>query len=84
MSRKVKVMVLKMEVVKTVALNLDVEEMMGCSTVAMVKKRVLEKVADARVFAPNELPKLKFEMRDFLRVWREEMKKMEGEKKKVG
>ena len=44
MSRKVKVMVLKMEVVKTVALNLDVEEMMGCSTVAMVKKRVLRRL----------------------------------------
>ncbi len=88
MSKKVKVMVVKMEVVdgkkmgKSVALNLDPEEMARYATVAMVKKRVLEMVADTRVFDPEMLRDLKFEMKEFLKEWRSEVKKREEERQK--
>ena len=88
MSKKVKVMVVKMVVVdgkkmgKSVTLNLDPEEMLGYSTVAMVKKRVLELVADARVFAPDELKDLKFDMKEFLKEWRGELRKKEEVRQK--
>ncbi len=88
MSKKVKMMVMKMYVVdgkkmgKSVALNLDPEEMAQYSTVAMVKRRVLEIVADTRVFYPNELRELKFEMREFMKEWRMEVRKKEEERKK--
>lgn len=54
MSKKVKVTVMKMEIVdgikrgKSVTLNLDPEKMVGYTSVGMVKKKVLELVADAR------------------------------------
>lgn len=88
MSKKVKVMVVKMEVVdgkkkgKSVAFNLDPEEMTYYSTVAMVKKRVLELVADTRVFNPDKLGELKFEMKEFLKEWRSELRKKEEERMK--
>lgn len=89
MSKKVKVMVVKMEVVdgkkmgKSVALNLDPEEMVVYPTVAMVKKKVLKSVADTRVFAPDELKDLKFEMKEFLKEWRSELRKREEVRKKM-
>lgn len=81
-------MVVKMYVVdgkkmgKSVTLNLDTEAMAQYPTVAMVKKRVLEMVADTRVFAPDDLRELKFEMRDFLKEWRVELKGKEEERRK--
>ena len=88
MSKKVKVMVMKMyevegkKMAKSVSLSLDPEKMVGYSSVSMVKKKVLEMVADARVFAPDELKELKFDMKDFLKEWRSEMRKKEEERKK--
>ena len=88
MSKKVKVMVVKMAVVdgkkmgKSVTLNLDPEEMASYSTVAMVKKKVLELVADARVFAPDELKDLKFDMKEFLKEWRCVLRKKEEDRQK--
>ncbi len=88
MSKKVKVMLMKMYEVegkkmgKSVCLNLDPEEMAHYSTVAMVKKKVLEMVADARVFAPDELKEVKFDMKAFLKEWRSEVRKKEEERKK--
>ena len=88
MSKKVKVMVMKKyevegkKMAKSVSLSLDPEKMERYSTVSMVKKRVLEMVADARVFAPDELKELKFDMKDFLKEWRSEMRKKEEERKK--
>ena len=88
MSKKVKVMVMKKyevegkKMAKSVSLSLDPEKMVGYSTVSMVKKKVQEMVADTRVFAPDELNKLKFDMRDFLKEWRSEMRKKEEERKK--
>ena len=88
MSKKVKVMVMKMyevegkKMAKSVSLSLDPEKMERYSTVSMVKKKVLEMVADARVFAPDELKELKFDMKDFLKEWRSEMRKKEEERKK--
>ncbi len=88
MSKKVKVMVMKMYVVngkktgKSVTVNLDPEEMAQYSTAAMMKKRVLQTVADTRVFAPDELRELKFEMREFMKAWRTEVTKKEEERKK--
>ena len=87
MSKKVKVMVMKMyevegkKMAKSVSLSLDPEKMVGYSSVSMVKKKVLEMVADARVFAPDELKELKFDMKDFLKEWRSEMRKKEEERK---
>ena len=88
MSKKVKVMVMKKyevegkKMAKSVSLSLDPEKMERYSTVSMVKKKVLEMVADARVFAPDELKELKFDMKDFLKEWRSEMRKKEEERKK--
>ncbi len=88
MSKKVKVMVMKMyevegkKVGKSVSLNLDPEKMASYFTVSMVKKKVLEMVADTRVFAPDELKELKFDMKIFLKEWRSEMRKKEEERKK--
>ena len=88
MSKKVKVMVMKKyevegkKMAKSVSLSLDPEKMVRYSTVSMVKKKVLEMVADARVFAPDELKELKFDMKDFLKEWRSEMRKKEEERKK--
>ena len=88
MSKKMKVMVVKMEVVngkkigKSLALNLDAEDMAQYSTEAMMKKKVLEKVADSRVFGPENLKDLKFEMKDFMKEWRLEVKKREEERMK--
>ena len=88
MSKKVKVMVMKKyevegkKMAKSVSLNLDPEKMVGYFTVSMVKKKVLEMVADTRVFAPDELKELKFDMKDFLKEWRSEMRKKEEERKK--
>ena len=88
MSKKVKVMVMKKyevegkKMAKSVSLSLDPEKMERYSTVSMVKKKVLEMVADARVFAPDELKELKFDMKDFLKEWRSEMRKNEEERKK--
>ena len=88
MSKIVKVMVMKMyevegkKMAKSVSLSLDPEKMERYSTVSMVKKKVLEMVADARVFAPDELKELKFDMKDFLKEWRSEMRKKEEERKK--
>ena len=88
MSKKVKVMVMKMyevegkKMAKSVSLSLDPEKMVGYSSVSMVKKKVLEMVADARVFAPDELKELKFDMKDFLKEWRSETRKKEEERKK--
>lgn len=88
MSKKVKVMVMKMYEVegkkmgKSVSLNLDPEKMAHYFTVTMVKKKVLEMVADTRVFAPDELKELKFDMKNFLKEWRSEMRKKEEERKK--
>ncbi len=88
MSKKVKVMVMKMyevegkKVGKSVSLNLDPEKMASYFTVSMVKKKVLEMVADTRVFAPDELKELKFDMKNFLKEWRSEMRKKEEERKK--
>ena len=87
MSKKVKVMVMKMyevegkKMAKSVSLSLDPEKMVGYSSVSMVKKKVLEMVADVRVFAPDELKELKFDMKDFLKEWRSEMRKKEEERK---
>lgn len=87
MSKKVKVMVMKMyevegkKMAKSVSLSLDPEKMVGYSSVSMVKKKVLEMVVDARVFAPDELKELKFDMKDFLKEWRSEMRKKEEERK---
>lgn len=81
MSKKVKVMVMKMYVVdgkkmgKSVSFNLDPEEMADCSSSAMVKKRVLDKVAGVRVFSPEDLHDLKFDMKEFMKAWRLEVKK---------
>ena len=88
MSKKVKVMVMKMyevegkKMAKSVSLSLDPEKMVGYSSVSMVKKKVLEMVADARVFAPDELKELKFDMKDFLKEWRSVTRKKEEERKK--
>lgn len=88
MSKKMKVMVVKMEVVngkkmgKSLALNLDAEDMAQYSTEATMKKKVLEKVADSRVFGPEDLKELKFEMKDFMKEWRLEVKKREEERMK--
>ena len=88
MSKKVKVMVMKKyevegkKMAKSVSLSLDPEKMERYSTVSMVKKKVLEMVADARVFAPDELKELKFDMKDFLKEWRSEMRKKEEDRKK--
>ena len=88
MSKKVKVMVMKKyevegkKMAKSVSLNLDPEKMVSYFTVSMVKKKVLEMVADTRVFAPDELKELKFDMKDFLKEWRSEMRKKEEERKK--
>ena len=88
MSKKVKVMVMKMYEVegkkmgKSVSLNLDPEKMVGYFTVSMVKKKVLEMVADTRVFAPDELKELKFDMKDFLKERRSELRKKEEDRKK--
>ena len=87
MSKKVKVTVMKMEIVdgikrdKSVTLNLDPEKMVGYTSVGMVKKKVLELVADARG-ALADLCNLKFDMREFLKEWRCERKKMEEERKR--
>ena len=88
MSKKVKVMVMKKyevegkKMAKSVSLNLDPEKMVSYFTVSMVKKKVLEMVADTRVFAPDELKELKFDMKDFLKEWRSEMRKKEEDRKK--
>ena len=88
MSKKVKVMVMKKyevegkKMAKSVSLSLDPQKMVDYSSVSMVKKKVLEMVADARVFAPDELKELKFDMKDFLKEWRSEMRKKEEERKK--
>ena len=88
MSKKVKVMVMKKyevegkKMAKSVSLNLDPEKMAHYFTVTMVKKKVLEMVADTRVFAPDELKELKFDMKDFLKEWRSEMRKKEEDRKK--
>ncbi len=88
MSKKVKVMVVKMSVVdgkkmgESVSLYLDPEVMARYTTVAMVKKRVLQTIADTRIFAPEDLAGLKMEMREFLKEWRAEVKKKEEERRK--
>ena len=88
MSKKVKVMVMKMyevkgkKMAKSISLSLDPEKMVGYSSVSMVKKKVQEMVADARVFAPDELKELKFDMKDFLKEWRSVTRKKEEERKK--
>ena len=88
MSKKVKVMVMKMyevegkKMAKSVSLSLDPEKMVGYSSVSMVKKKVMEMVADARVFAPDELKELMFDMKDFLKEWRSVTRKKEEERKK--
>lgn len=88
MSKNVKVVVMKMEVVegkkmgKTLTLNLNLEEMTQYATSAMVRKRVMESVAKARVFAVNELKDLKYDMKELLKEWRAELKKKEGERSK--
>ncbi len=88
MSKKVKVMVVKMSVVdgkkmgESVSLYLDPEVMARYTTVAMVKKRVLQTIADTRVFAPEDLAVLKMEMKEFLKEWRAEVKKKEEERRK--
>ena len=88
MSKKVKVMVMKKyevegkKMAKSVSLSLYPQKMVDYSSVSMVKKKVLEMVADARVFAPDELKELKFDMKDFLKEWRSEMRKKEEERKK--
>ena len=88
MSKTVKVMVMKMyevegkKMAKSVSLSLDPEKMVGYSSVSMVKKKVLEMVADARVFAPDELKELMFDMKDFLKEWRSVTRKKEEERKK--
>ena len=88
MSKKVKVMVMKMyevegkKMAKSVSLSLDPEKMAGYSSVSMVKKKVLEMVGDTRVFAPDELKELKFDMKDFLKEWRSVTRKKEEERKK--
>ena len=87
MSKKVKVMVMKMyevegkKMAKSVSLSLDPEKMVGYSSVSMVKKKVMEMVADARVFAPDELKELMFDMKDFLKEWRSVTRKKEEERK---
>ncbi len=88
MSKKVKVTLMKMYEVegkkmgKSVSLSLDPEKMAHYTTVAMVKKKVLDMVADARVFAPDELKEVKFDMKAFLKEWRSEVRKKEEERKK--
>lgn len=88
MSKNVKVVVMKMEVVdgkkmgKTLTLNLDPEKLTQYPTSTMVRKRVMESVAKARVFAVNELKDLKYDMKELLKEWRAELKKKEGERSK--
>lgn len=74
---RVEVSVMKMEVVdgkktrKEVSLWLNPEELARtCETEAMVRRRVLNAVADARIFDPKDLSSLKLNASDLLREWR--------------
>jgi hypothetical protein len=86
--KKVKVMVKKekmvdgKKMVKMVELNLDPKEMTYYTTPTTVKKKVLEMVADTRVFAPDELKELKFDMKEFMKEWRSDLRKKEEERQK--
>lgn len=88
MSKKVKVTVLKTEVlegkkkIKSLEMAFDPEEMACYSTVAMVKKRVMEVVSRSRLFAPDEIRDLKYDMRELLKQWRIEVRKKEEERQK--
>lgn len=75
--KRVEVSVMKIEEVdgkktgKKVVLWLDPEELARtCETESMVRRRVLNAVADARVFDPKDLSSLKLNTRELLREWR--------------
>ncbi len=85
MAKKVKIQVIKFEVVnggktgRSFTFEMDPKEMAKYKTEATVRKKVEEYVAKSGVFKKSELGELKYSMKDFLAEWKKMLPVVEAE-----
>jgi len=85
---KIKINVLKFEtvngkiMVKTFSFPMDPKVMAKHKTEATVRKKVEQYIAQSKVFKPEELKDLKYDMKDFLAEWKKQVPIVETERLK--